>query len=91
MNDYTKVLTDLVNMDVDIEEEDKTVILLNSLPDEEYETFVLTLISGKQSINYNDVSAALVNYEVRRKDKQSSSNGTSTEALMVRIRGSNRA
>ena len=47
--------------------EDKTVILLNSLPDEEYETFVLTLINGKQSLNYNDVSAALVNYEVRRK------------------------
>jgi len=36
------------------------------------------------------VSAALVNYEVRRKDKQSSSNGTSAEALMVRGRGFNR-
>ena len=35
------------------------------------------------------MSAAHVNYEVRRKDKQSSSNGTSTEALMVRGRGSN--
>ena len=69
MNDYTKVLTDLVNMDVDIEEEDKAVILLNSLPDEEYKTFVLTLINKKQSLNYNDVLAALVNYEVRRKDK----------------------
>ena len=33
------------------------------------------------------MSAALVNYEVRRKDKQSSSNGTSAEALMVRGRG----
>ena len=32
---------------------------------------------------------ALVNYEVRRKDKQSSSNGTSAEALIVRGRGSN--
>jgi len=35
MNDYTKLLTDLVNVDVDIEEEDKALILLNSLPDEE--------------------------------------------------------
>jgi len=76
-------------MDVDIEEEDKAVILLNSLPDEEYETFVLTLINGKQSLNYNDVSAALVNYEVRRKDKQSSSSSTSTEALVVKGRRSN--
>jgi len=63
---------------------------LNSFPDEEYETFVLTLINGRQSLKYKDVSAALVNYEVRRKDKQSSSNGTSTEALMVRGRGFNR-
>ena len=56
-------------MNVDIEEEDKALILLNSLPDEEYETFILTLINGKQSLNYSDVLAALVNYEVRRKDK----------------------
>jgi len=62
---------------------------LNSLPDEEYETFVLTLINGRQSFNYNDVTAALVNYKVRRKDKQSSSNGILAETLMVRRRGSN--
>ena len=66
------------------------LILLNSLPEEEYETFILTLINGKQTFNYSDVSTALVNYEVRRKDKQSSSNGISAEALMVRGRGSNR-
>jgi len=51
---------------VAIEEEDKTLILLNSLPDKEYETVVLTLISGKQSLNYSDMSVALVNHEVRR-------------------------
>ena len=42
MNIYTKLLTDLVNVDVKIDEEDKAVILLNSLPEEEYETFTLT-------------------------------------------------
>ena len=55
-HEYTKLLTDLVNVDV-------AVILLNSLPEEEYETFTLTLINGRQSLNYNDVSATLVNYE----------------------------
>jgi len=89
INDYAKLLTDLVNMDVNIEEEDKVLILLISLPDEEYETFLLTLINGKQSLNNNDVSAALVNYKVRRKDKQSSSSSISAEALVVRGRGSN--
>ena len=67
MNDYTKLLVDLVNVDMDIEEEDKAVILLNFLPDEEYETFVLTLINGKQTLSYSDVSAALVYYEMRKK------------------------
>ena len=60
MNNYTKLLVDLVNVDVVIEEEDKTSILLNSLPDEEYETFVLTMINGKQTLNYSDVPASLM-------------------------------
>ena len=34
MNNYTKLLTDLINVNVDIKEEDKALILLNSLPDE---------------------------------------------------------
>ena len=72
MNNYSKLLTDLVNEDAAIEEEDKALILLNFLPDEEYETFILTLINGKQTLSYSEVSAALINYKVKRKDKQSS-------------------
>jgi len=47
MNGYTKLLTNLVNMDVKIDEEEKAVILLNSLPEEEYEIFTFTLINGR--------------------------------------------
>ena len=50
IHSYTKFLTDLVNVDVKIDEEDKAVILLNSLPDEEYETFTLTLINGRKHL-----------------------------------------
>ena len=42
INNYTKLLTDFINLDVVIEDEDKVLILLSSLPDEGYETFVLT-------------------------------------------------
>ena len=56
-----------------IKDEDKALILLNSPPNEEYETFVLILINDKSSLSYNDVSAALVNQEVRNKNKASSS------------------
>jgi len=50
MNNYTKLLTDLINVDVAIDEENKAVILLNSLPYEEYETFVLTLINDNKHL-----------------------------------------
>jgi len=90
MNNYTKLLTDLVNVDVKIDEEDKAVILLNSFLDKEYKTFTLTLINGRQTLNYNNVSATLVNYEVRRHDRLSSHGSTSVEALVVRGKGSYR-
>ena len=90
MNNYTKLLTDLVNVDIKIEQRNKTLILLNFLPDEEYDTFTLTLINGRQTLDYIEMSVTLVNYEVRRQDKLSSSEVTSAEALMVRGRGSNR-
>jgi len=61
MNSYTKRFTDLVNIDVEIDEDDKVAVLLNSLPREEYETYTLTLINGKKSFNYSEVPAALVN------------------------------
>ena len=90
MNSYTKFLIDLVNVDVKINEEDKAVILLNFLPEEEYETFTLTLINGRKSFNYNEVSAALVNYEERRQDRLSSSRSTTAETLALSGRSSNR-
>jgi len=76
-------------MDVETDEEDKAVTLLISLPEEEYETFTLTLINERKSLNYNAVSAALVNYDVRRRDKLSSSGSKTAEALAVRGRRSN--
>ena len=55
MNNYTKFLADIANVDEIIKDKDKELILLSSLPDEEYETFILTLINGKSSLSYNDV------------------------------------
>ena len=50
LNRYAKLLTDLVNVDVETSEEDKAVILLNFLPREEYEAFTLTFLNGRQSL-----------------------------------------
>ena len=54
MNNYMKLLANLVIVDVAIKEEDKALILLNSLPNEENETFILILINSKQSLNYSE-------------------------------------
>ena len=83
INNYTKLLANLVNVNVVIEEEDKALIPLSSLPDEDYKTFVLTLINSKQSIGFNEVSSVVVNYELRRKNKEFFNN-TSAEVLTVR-------
>ena len=82
MNNYTKLLRDLANVEEVFKNEDKTLVLLSFLSDEEYETFILTLINGKKSLNYNEVSAALVNHK-REKDKEYSIS-TSAKVLVAR-------
>ena len=77
-------------MDVKTDEEDKVIILLNSLPAEEYETFTLTFINGRQTLDYHEVSSALASYETRRKERHPSQSSSSAEALAVRGRSSSR-
>jgi len=51
---------------------------------EEYGTFILALINGKQILKYSDVLAVLINYKVRRKDKQFSSNSITIESITTK-------
>ena len=84
INVYTKLLVDLTNVNVAIEDKDKALILLRSPPDKGYETFVLTLINGRTSLSYSETTTALINLELRWKDMESSSNYTSAEVLTAR-------
>ena len=47
INNYMMLLADLANVDEVIGDENKVVILLSSLSNDGYETFILTLISRK--------------------------------------------
>ena len=69
INIYTKLLVDLSNLNVVIDDEDKVLILLSYLSDEGYETFVFTLINGRTSLSYKDVTTALMNLELRRNNE----------------------
>ena len=79
INIYMKLLADLTNMDVVIDDEDKALILLSSLPNERYETFELTLINGRTSLSYSEVTNVLVNLELKKKDKEFSFGDTSAD------------
>jgi len=81
-----KILADLANVEEVIK--DEALILLSSLLDDEYENFVLNLINSRQSLSYNEVSAALVNHELRKNDKKFF-RSTSAEELIARGVGSN--
>jgi len=62
LNDFNKMIADLKNLDVEMDDEDKALLLLNSLPNT-YEHLVTTLLYGKENIKFIDVSNALVNNE----------------------------
>ena len=53
LNNFIKILTDLKNLDVQIDDEDKTLLLLNSLLDT-YDHLTTTLLYGKEKIKYVD-------------------------------------
>ena len=88
MDEFTKLLADLASLDEKIADEDKVLLLLNSLP-EEFEHFTMTLIHGKEKLSYEEVSSALVNHEYRRRDKESTKS-PSGEALSAQRKRSHK-
>ena len=78
---FEKLLADLKNLDEDIKDQVKVMILLHSLL-EEYNHFVTTLINGKSVIVFKDVCIALTSLEIWNNDKNF--NRASSEALVSR-------
>ncbi|KAH9722810.1 hypothetical protein KPL70_006849 [Citrus sinensis] len=78
---FEKLLADLKNLDEDIKDEVKAMILLHSLP-EESSHFVITLIYGKSVIVFKDVCTVLTSLEIQNNDKNSER--ASSEALVSR-------
>ena len=68
LNGFNKIMVDLQILNVKMDDEDKVLLLLNSLPDI-YEHLTTTLLYNKDKKKFNDVSNALINNEVRKKDQ----------------------
>jgi hypothetical protein len=61
INVFNQIIGDLKRVDVKFEDEDKALILLNSLPTSStYENLVTTLTWGKETLELEDVTRALL-------------------------------
>ncbi|GKA19407.1 retrotransposon protein, putative, ty1-copia subclass [Tanacetum coccineum] len=85
IDEFNKLILDLANIDIEIEDEDQALMLLMSLPSS-YENFMETLLYGRESLTIEDVLATLNSKELKKRTE-----GTKEEAgdgLYVRGRGS---
>ncbi|GJT81193.1 zinc finger, CCHC-type containing protein [Tanacetum coccineum] len=71
---FNKLILDLVNIDIEIEDEDQALMLLTSLPSS-YENFMERLLYGRESLTMEDVLATLNSRELRKRTE-----GTKEEA-----------
>ncbi|GKC24678.1 hypothetical protein Tco_1026828 [Tanacetum coccineum] len=66
IDEFNKLILDLVNIDIEIEDEDQTLMLLTSLSSS-YETFVETLLYGRESLTMEDVLATMNSRELKKR------------------------
>nr|GEZ33811.1 retrovirus-related Pol polyprotein from transposon TNT 1-94 [Tanacetum cinerariifolium] len=75
INEFNKLIGDLANIDVDIDDEDQAIMLLTSLLSS-YDKFVETLLYGRESLTLEDVLSSLNLPELKkRKDAKDDGDG----------------
>nr|GEW07135.1 reverse transcriptase domain-containing protein [Tanacetum cinerariifolium] len=74
IDEFNKLILDLANIDIEIEDEDQALMLLTLLPSS-YENFIETLLYGRESLTMEDVLATLNSMELKKRTE-----GTKKEA-----------
>ncbi|PON54809.1 LOW QUALITY PROTEIN: Gag-Pol-related retrotransposon family protein [Trema orientale] len=82
LDDYTKLVLDLENLGIKVDDKDKAIILLNSLP-RNLKNFKETLKYGRQTITVDEVQNAL---ESKLLDMKGSEKNAQGEGLHIRGR-----
>ena len=67
------MISDLARIEVKVEDEDRAILMLTSLP-KSYKGLVVTLTYGKTSITASEVSTSLLSYDQREKKTSEDSN-----------------
>ncbi|GKV35094.1 hypothetical protein SLEP1_g43407 [Rubroshorea leprosula] len=88
LDEFNKLILDLKNIDVKIEDEDRAIIVLCSLPDS-YDNFVETHLHSRDQLSMEDVKAALNSRELKKKVSGDKS-GDQAAGLVIRGRQNNR-
>ncbi|KAI3756784.1 hypothetical protein L1987_56607 [Smallanthus sonchifolius] len=81
-DEFNKLVLDLENIDVELEEEDHAIIFLTSLPST-YEHFVDTLMFGRETLTMEEVLSALNSKELKKRGDVKDESG---DGLVVRGR-----
>ncbi|GJX57272.1 retrotransposon protein, putative, ty1-copia subclass [Tanacetum coccineum] len=66
INEFNKLIGNLANIDVDIDDEDQALMLLTSLQSS-YDNFVETLLYGRESLTLEDVLSSLNSRELKKR------------------------
>ncbi|GJW43206.1 hypothetical protein Tco_0072005 [Tanacetum coccineum] len=66
IDEFNKLIPDLANIDIEIEDEDQALMLLTSLPSS-YENFVETLLYRRESLTMEDVLATLNSRDLKKR------------------------
>lgn len=85
IDSFNKLLTELVNYDEVISDEEKATCLVNFLS-EKYESIIKSLIHGKDKPTYDEIVTALRSEEFRKMDRDDISREDSGDTLLVRGR-----
>uniref|UniRef100_A0A2N9G8M7 CCHC-type domain-containing protein n=1 Tax=Fagus sylvatica TaxID=28930 RepID=A0A2N9G8M7_FAGSY len=80
INTFKQIISDMLRIDIKFEDEDKAMMLLTSLP-ASYEHLVTTLLYGKETLELEEVSGALLDHYQRKYKDSVESSG---EGLVVK-------
>uniref|UniRef100_A0A2N9EER7 CCHC-type domain-containing protein n=1 Tax=Fagus sylvatica TaxID=28930 RepID=A0A2N9EER7_FAGSY len=80
INTFKQIISDMLRIDIKFEDEDKAMMLLTSLP-ASYEHLVTTLLYGKETLELEEVSGALLDHYQRKHKDSAESSG---EGLVVK-------
>ena len=69
INFFNKVISELLAVDVKIDEEDKALILLSSFP-ESYDHIVTIMLYSKEALILEEVTSTLLSNEIRKSSNQ---------------------